>query len=117
MVEQGAVDEAFRALGDATRRAMLVELEHGPRTISALAAPHAMTLAGASKHVAVLERAGLVLRTRRGRAHLISLNPAPLAAAHAWLSRYQRFWEARLDALEAVLQPIPDELQRDCDDE
>lgn len=101
------MDEAFRALGDSTRRAMLVALESGPQTISALAAPHAMTLAGASKHVAVLERAGLVHRQRQGRTHLISLDPDPLAAAHAWLSRYQRFWEARLDALEAALQELP----------
>ncbi len=113
MVEQNSIDEAFRALGDGTRRAMLVELESGPRTISALAAPHAMTLAGASKHVAVLERAGLVRRQRQGRTHLISLNPAPLAAAHAWLSRYQRFWEARLDALEAALQEPPDGERKD----
>lgn len=107
------MDEAFRALGDATRRDMLVALEGGPRTVSALAAPHAMSLAGASKHVAVLERAGLVQRQRQGRSHLISLNPAPLAAAHAWLSRYQRFWEARLDALEAALQEPPDSEQKD----
>ncbi len=104
MVEQHPpLDAIFRALSDPTRRAMLTALEEQPRSVSDLAAPFAMSLAGASKHVRVLEDAGLIRREKRGRERRCHLAPAALAAAHAWLSRYARFWSARLDALEHAL--------------
>lgn len=99
-----ALDTVFHALGDATRRRMLRELAHGPRTVGELARPFAMSLAAASKHVKALERAGLIRREVQGRSHLCRLDPGPLAGAHAWLAFYERFWTGRLDVLEALLR-------------
>jgi DNA-binding transcriptional ArsR family regulator len=106
MVEQDAptLDAVFHALGDATRRHMLRDLSEGERSVGELAAPFAMSLAAASKHVKALERAGLVRRTIRGRTHLCRLEARPLATAHAWTAFYQRFWSGRLDALEELLR-------------
>ncbi len=105
MVEQFAhLDSVFHALADPTRRAMLGQLAERERTIGELATPFRMSFAGASKHVRVLENAGLVTRTIRGRTHLCRLEAARLAEADAWLRRYQRFWSARLDTLEALLR-------------
>jgi DNA-binding transcriptional ArsR family regulator len=106
MVEYSApqLDTIFHALGDATRRRMLRELVSGERTVSRLAEPFAMSLAAASKHIKVLENAGLILREVRGRTHLCRLDPGPLASAQQWLSFYERFWTDRLDALERLLR-------------
>ncbi len=94
----------FQALTDATRRAMLRSLAGGDRNIGELAAPFDMSLAAASKHVKVLERAGLVRRLVQGRTHICRLEPAPLAAADEWLRFYEQFWNRRLDALDALLK-------------
>jgi DNA-binding transcriptional ArsR family regulator len=105
MVElQPRLDAVFHALGDATRRQMLRSLSEGQRTVSELAAPHAMSLAAASKHIKALERAGLVRREVRGRTHLCRLEARPLAGALDWLKPYERFWTDRLDALETLLR-------------
>jgi DNA-binding transcriptional ArsR family regulator len=105
MVESSVhLDAVFHALSDPTRRAMLGRLAERERTIGELATPFSMSLAGASKHVRVLEKAGLVTRTIRGRTHLCQLRAAQLAEAHAWLRRYERFWSERLDTLEALLR-------------
>ena len=82
---------------------MLGHLAEGELTIGELATPFRMSFAGASKHVRVLENAGLVKRTIHGRTHLCRLDAARLAEANAWLGRYQRFWTSRLDELEALL--------------
>ena len=74
-------------------------------TVGELAAPHPISLAAASKHVRVLERAGLVRRTVHGRRHVCRLEPAPLAEATEHLRFFERFWNARLDALEAYVAP------------
>jgi DNA-binding transcriptional ArsR family regulator len=104
MVEQTArLDAVFHALADPTRRAMLGHLAERELTIGELATPFRMSFAGASKHVRVLENAGLVKRRVRGRTHLCRLDAARLAEANAWLRRYEHFWSARLDALEALL--------------
>ncbi len=109
------LDNVFHALGDATRRRMLRELAGGERTVGQLAAPFAISLAAASKHIKSLENAGLIRREVRGRTHLCSLEPGPLAGAHEWLGHYERFWTGRLDALERLLReedrqsPTPDE--------
>jgi DNA-binding transcriptional ArsR family regulator len=107
MVEQSSepLDSVFHALADPTRRAMLASLAARERTVSELAEPFSMSLAAASKHVKTLERAGLVRRTVQGRTHICRLDPEPLAEAHEWLSFYERFWNERLDALEALLRP------------
>ena len=105
MVEHLAhLDAVFHALSDPTRRAMLGHLAERERSIGELATPFAMTLAGASKHVRVLERAGLVTRMIRGRTHLCRLQATRLAEADAWLKRYERFWSNSLDTLEALLR-------------
>ncbi len=99
-----ALDTIFHALGDATRRAMLGELATGERSVGELAAPFAMSLAAASKHIKVLEAAGLIRRDVRGRTHVCSLDPAPLMSADQWLGIYRRFWTDRLDTLETLLR-------------
>lgn len=106
MVESQALplDAVFQALTDPTRRAMLRSLAAGERNIGELAAPFDMSLAAASKHVKVLERAGLVRRVVRGRTHVCRLDPAPLAAADEWLRFYEQFWNRKLDALDALLK-------------
>ena len=98
------LDVIFRALGDATRRGMLARLALGEKSIGELAEPFAMSFAGASKHVKVLEDAGLVRREVRGRTHVCRLEAAPLASADEWLSHYERFWTGRLDTLERLLR-------------
>ena len=98
------MNSVFHALGDATRRQMLRDLARGERTVSELAEPFAMSLAAASKHIKVLEGAGLIRREVRGRTHLCRLEPGPLASAHEWLGFYERFWTSRLDALEQLLR-------------
>jgi DNA-binding transcriptional ArsR family regulator len=106
MVEYQSVrlDAVFHALSDRTRRTMLRRLAEGEQTVSELAAPHAMSLAGASKHLKVLEKAGLVRRRIEGRTHWCRLEPGRLAEADAWLRYYERFWTSRLDALEDLLR-------------
>ena len=102
------LDTVFHALGDATRRQMLRDLSKGDRTVSQLAEPFDMSLAAASKHIKVLEGAGLLRREVRGRTHLCRLEPGPLASAHDWLNFYERFWTGRLDALERLLREEDD---------
>ncbi len=104
MVEErvDALSRVFRALGDPTRREMLRRLSAGERTVTELAEPFEMSLAAASKHVQVLERAGLVQRTVEGRKHHCRLVPDRLAQAQQWLAFYERFWNDRLDALGAM---------------
>jgi len=106
MVELDApqLSHIFHALSDATRRRMLLELASGERTVGQLAQPFAISLAAASKHIKVLESAGLIQREVRGRAHLCRLDPGPLATAYEWLSFYERFWTARLDILDRLLR-------------
>jgi DNA-binding transcriptional ArsR family regulator len=98
------LDAVFHALGDATRRQMLRDLAQTERTVGELAAPFAISLAAASKHVKALENAGLIRREVRGRTHLCRLNPGPLASAHEWLRFYEAFWSVRLDVLDELLQ-------------
>ena len=98
------MNSVFHALGDATRRQMLRDLARGERSVSDLASPFAMSLAAASKHIKVLEGAGLIRREVRGRTHVCRLDPGPLASAHEWLGFYERFWNSRLDLLEQLLR-------------
>jgi DNA-binding transcriptional ArsR family regulator len=106
MVEdQANLDDAFHALAHPARRDMLNRLGEGELTVGELAAPVSMSLAAASKHVQVLERAGLVQRTVEGRRHVCRLNPEPLASASQWLRFHERFWNERLDDLQALFAP------------
>ncbi len=109
MVEDQRLDGAFHALAHPARRDMLSRLGAGELSVGELAAPHAMSLAAASKHVQVLERAGLVRRTVDGRRHVCSLDPAPLASASEWLRFYERYWNERLDDLQALVEAPTEE--------
>jgi DNA-binding transcriptional ArsR family regulator len=98
-----ALDKVYGALADPTRRSILTVLARGDVTVGRLANRFPMSFNGVSKHVKVLERAGLVERTVHGREHRLRLRAAPLGAAARWLDHYRAFWDARLDALEALL--------------
>jgi len=102
--QSAALDSVFHALADPTRRAMLRSLAAGQRNIGELAAPFKMSFAAASKHVRVLEAAGLVRRKIEGRAHVCRLEPAPLAAVNDWLHFYEGLWTEKFDALDALLK-------------
>ena len=98
------LDATFGALSDPTRRALLATLALGEATVSELALPHKISLAAISKHIQILERAGLVRRRRVGRAHHISLEASPLLDAFGWLATYQDFWDESLDSLVRLLE-------------
>jgi DNA-binding transcriptional ArsR family regulator len=105
MVDKSSrLDAVFGALSDPTRRAMLRDLAARPRTIGELASPFDISLAGASKHIQVLERAGLVQREVQGRVHTCRLDARPLHAGAEWIRHYERFWNQKLDVLEALLK-------------
>jgi DNA-binding transcriptional ArsR family regulator len=114
MVEN-RLDTTFRALSDPTRRGMLASLALGEKSISELAEPFQMTFAGASKHVKVLEDAGLVARRRTGRTHLIRIEAKPLEEAERWLRQWEKFWTARLDRLEALVRSDKQEKENSND--
>jgi DNA-binding transcriptional ArsR family regulator len=94
------LDDAFLALSDPTRRKLLERLRNGPAGVTDLAAPFDISLNAISKHLKILERAGLIQRKISGRNHECTLNAEPLHAAGEWIETYRKFWEERLDALE-----------------
>jgi DNA-binding transcriptional ArsR family regulator len=93
------LDLLFKALGDRTRRALLARLTIKPHMITELAEPFAMSLPAVSRHIRVLEAAGLVARTVDGRVHECALVAAPLESADVWLHRYRHFWTGQLASL------------------
>jgi DNA-binding transcriptional ArsR family regulator len=95
------LDHVLSAISDPTRRAILDRLTRGPARVTDVAEPFEMSLAAVSKHVRILEDAGLVRRERRGREHTLTLDARPLRKVVRWTSRYERFWNERLDRLEA----------------
>lgn len=103
-LETHGLNEVFHALGDSTRRRMLRDLAAGDRTVGELAAPFDISLQAASKHIKVLEKAGLIEREVKWRTHVCRLAPGPLADAHEWISFYERFWTDRLDILDRLLR-------------
>jgi DNA-binding transcriptional ArsR family regulator len=99
VVEESVLDRTYSALSDPTRRALLVALRAGQARITDLAAPLPMTFAGVSRHVGVLEAAGLVTREVRGREHWLSIRPEALTLAERWISEQTSFWARRAQAL------------------
>ena len=97
------LDHTFHALADPTRRALIVQLKAGGRRVTDLADAHTMSLNAVSKHIKVLERAGLVERHVQGREHRIQLADDPLGEAEAWLTDTREFWETRLDRLDHII--------------
>lgn len=101
------LDQVYAAIADPTRRAILGVLSGGEVKVGTLAHRFPISFNGVSKHVKVLERAGLVTRRVRGREHWLRLKPAPLREAARWLEHYRGFWDTRLDALETLLKSRP----------
>ncbi len=99
----------FAALADPTRRAILARLTLGETSVSDLAEPFAISLPAVSKHLKVLERAGLIARSRAAQWRPCRIEPAALREVHDWLERYRQFWDASLDRLEAYLAAPADE--------
>ena len=104
MVKQDIIlDKLFHALADPTRRAMLAHLSRSERSIGELAAPHEMSLTAVSKHVRVLEEAGLVKRRVEGRSHILNIEPQAMKSAEQWLTSRRTMWERHFDQLESYL--------------
>lgn len=103
MTPGSPLDATFAALADPTRRAILARLALGEATVTELAEPFTMSQPAISKHLKVLERAGLVRRGRDAQRRPVALEAKPMAEALEWLERYRAFWEARYDALDALL--------------
>ncbi len=102
------LDGVFAALADPTRRGILERLAQGEATVGELAAPYAISLPAVSRHVKVLERAGLLERRIDGRVHRCRLQPEALVTANQWVERHRAFWEAQFDRLAAFLDgPAP----------
>jgi len=96
----------FSALADPTRRAILARLAEGQLSVGELAAPFAMSLPAVSKHLKVLERSGLIVRSRAAQWRPCRIDPSPLKEASDWVSRYQSLWEASFDRLEIYLEKL-----------
>jgi len=108
------LDQVFSALSDGTRRAILIRLTKGETTIGELAAPFSISSPAISKHIKILERAGLVERRVRGRQHCCTLSTDGLKTAEEWLNFHRLFWESRFDSLEQLLdQEKPKSLESD----
>lgn len=99
-----ALDRTFAALADPTRRRILAHLARGDTCVTHLARPHAMSLPAVSKHLRVLEKAGLLRRQRYGRVHEMQLDAKPLQQAAQWVEEYRKFWEGSLDRLAEYLE-------------
>ena len=100
------LDTVFAALADPTRRAILTRLARGEATVTELAAPFAMSMPAVSKHLKVLERAGLISRGRNAQQRPCRLEAAPLASVAEWVQTYRRFWEDSFDRLDEHLQEL-----------
>ena len=106
------LDATFAALADPTRRAILARLASGDASVMELAEPFAMSQPAISKHLKVLERAGLISRGRDAQRRPRRLDAAPLAAANEWLEHYRRFWELSFERLDVVLTKMKAEEER-----
>jgi DNA-binding transcriptional ArsR family regulator len=108
MVEYSSrvLDRTFGALADPTRRRILAQLAGGEECVTDLARPHSISLAAVSKHLIVLEKAGLVKRRRHGRVHSLALEAKPMQEARAWIDRYREFWDGNLDQFEKYLDKL-----------
>lgn len=105
-MEDHRLDETFAALANSTRRAILARLAHGEATVNELAEPFELTLPAISKHIKVLERAGLVARGRHAQYRPCALDPAPLERVSTWAEQYRTVWDARFDRMDASLAQL-----------
>jgi len=118
MVEYSSkvLDRTFGALADPTRRRILAQLTKGEECVTELARPYAISLAAVSKHLIVLEKAGLVKRRRAGRVHSLRLEAKPMQEAQAWINRYREYWEGNLDQFEKYLDKLQEKENKHDDD-
>ncbi len=105
-LDEQALDETFAALANSTRRRILALLADGAASVNELAEPFDLTLPAVSKHIKVLERAGLIVRSRRAQYRPCSLDAAPLARVSTWAEEYRPIWEARLDRMDDHLRHV-----------
>ncbi|WP_437591373.1 ArsR/SmtB family transcription factor [Sorangium sp. So ce1000] len=101
-----SLSTTMAALSDATRRAILVRLKTGPASVHELAQPFQMSQQAISKHLATLERAGLIEKRRDGRQHVCQLNPAPMREVATWVEQYRQHWEHAFDRLDDLLHAL-----------
>jgi DNA-binding transcriptional ArsR family regulator len=106
MAEDDRLDQTFTALANSTRRAILARLAEGAATVNELAEPFAMQLPAVSKHIKVLERAGLVVRGHQAQYRPVALDPAPLAAVASWVEQYSAVWESSFDRMDDYLTEL-----------
>ena len=104
LAEDDRLDDVFHALANRTRRALLGQLADGPARVTELAEPHGMSVNAVSKHLFVLERAGLIRRTQSGHVQACVLDAAPMAGAEEWIRGYSRFWSGKIDRLAAFFE-------------
>ena len=105
-IDEDRLSETFGALANSTRRAILARLADGAASVNELAAPFAMTLPAISKHIKVLERAGLVVRGQRAQYRPCALNAGPLQEVSSWAEQYRPVWEARFDRMDEYLEQL-----------
>jgi DNA-binding transcriptional ArsR family regulator len=103
------LDDTFAALADPTRRAIVARLARGEATVTELAEPHDMSLPAISKHLRVLERAGLITRSREAQTRPCKLSPKPLDEAITWIEKHKAMWEGRLDRLDAYVKQLKEQ--------
>lgn len=115
VIDEDRLDETFAALASSTRRSILARLAEGEATVNQLAAPFDLSLPAISKHLKVLEHAGLVVRGRRAQYRPCTLDPAPLEAAATWAEQCQATWAASLDRLVEQLRQIQQTTDEDDD--
>ncbi|MEQ8446296.1 MAG: metalloregulator ArsR/SmtB family transcription factor [Pelagibacterium sp.] len=108
VLAEDRLDQIFHALANRTRRALVARLAQGTAKVTDLAEPFGMSLAAISKHLIVLENAGIVRRTVSGRVHICALNAGPLATADQWLTAYGAFWDEKLDSFARYLEDTAD---------
>ena len=104
--EDQRLDETFAALANSTRRAILARLAQGEASVNDLAAPFELTLPAISKHIKVLEHAGLITRTRRAQFRPCTINPEPLAQVADWAEQYRHIWDDRFDRMDAYVREL-----------
>ncbi|MGV3733713.1 MAG: ArsR/SmtB family transcription factor [Microcella sp.] len=111
-LRQAEIDAIFHALADATRRDIVARVIEREQSVSGLAASYAMSFAAVQKHIAVLERASLVVKSQRGRERIVRAEPAAIARARAVLEHYETLWRHRAAAIDAILAEESEESER-----
>ena len=111
-IDEDRLSDTFAALASSTRRAILARLAHGEASVNELAAPFDMTLPAVSKHLKVLERAGLIVRSQRAQYRPCALDATPLEEISSWTEQYRPVWEARFDRMDDYLKQVQEPRKR-----